>query len=126
MKETKIQWHPGFVAAMNLEFARNRQGLIFEKEYNLNTKPLEIDLLVIKKEASVRIENEIGILFRGHNIMEYKSPEDALDIDAFYKAGCNALPVYSMLCRFRVTCSGLIMWASSTSYTASLTVLLSL
>ena len=26
MKETKIQWHPGFVAAMNLEFARNRQG----------------------------------------------------------------------------------------------------
>ena len=59
MKETKIQWHPGFVAAMNLEFARNRQGLIFEKEYNLNTKPLEIDLLVIKKEASVRIQNEI-------------------------------------------------------------------
>ena len=46
MKETKIQWHPGFVAAMNLEFARNRQGLIFEKEYNLNLRPLEIDLLV--------------------------------------------------------------------------------
>ncbi len=90
MKETKIQWHPGFVAAMNLEFARNSKGLIFEKEYNLNTKPLEIDLLVIKKEASVRIENEIGILFRGHNIMEYKSPDDALDIDAFYKAGAYA------------------------------------
>ena len=58
MKETKIQWHPGFVAAMNLEFARNSEGLIFEKEYNLNTKPLEIDLLVIKKETSVRIEND--------------------------------------------------------------------
>lgn len=66
MKETKIQWHPGFVAAMNLEFAKNRQDLIFEKEYNLNTKPLEIDLLVIKKVASVRIDNEIGALFRGH------------------------------------------------------------
>ncbi len=49
----------------------------------LYIEPLEIDLLVIKKEASVRIENEIGILFRGHNIMEYKSPDDALDIDAF-------------------------------------------
>ena len=90
MKETKIQWHPGFVAAMNLEFAKNRQDLIFEKEYNLNTKPLEIDLLVIKKGASVRIDNEIGVLFKGHNIMEYKSPEDALDIDAFYKAGAYA------------------------------------
>ena len=60
-----------------------RAWVVLEKEYNLNTKPLEIDLLVIKKEASVRIENEIGILFRGHNIMEYKSPDDALDIDAF-------------------------------------------
>ena len=87
MKATKIQWHPGFVAAMNLEFSKDRQGLIFEKEYNLNTKPLEIDLLVIKKDTSVRIGNEIGVMFRGHNIMEYKSPEDALDIDAFYKAG---------------------------------------
>ena len=90
MKETKIQWHPGFVAAMNLEFARNRQGLIFEKEYNLNTKPLEIDLLVIRKDSSVRISNEIGSLFKGHNIMEYKSPEDGLDIDDFYKAGAYA------------------------------------
>ena len=25
MKAAKIQWHPGFVAAMNLEFAKNRQ-----------------------------------------------------------------------------------------------------
>lgn len=90
MKDKKIQWHPGFVAAMNLEFAQDRTGLIFEKEYNLNTKPLEVDLLVIKKEASMKITNEIGNLFKGYNIMEYKSPEDGLDIDAFYKAGAYA------------------------------------
>lgn len=90
MKDKKIQWHSGFVAAMNLEFAQDRPGLIFEKEYNLNTKPLEIDLLVIKKDPAVKISNEIGNLFRGHNIMEYKSPEDGLDIDAFYKAGAYA------------------------------------
>ena len=85
MNDTKVQWHPGFVAAMNLEFAQNRADLIFEKEYNLNTKPLEIDLLMVKKNASVNISNEIGKLFRGHNIMEYKSPEDHLDIDDFIK-----------------------------------------
>ncbi len=90
MKETKIQWHPGFVAAMNLEFAKDRERLKFEKEYNLNTKPLEIDLLVIRKDSTVRISNEIGFLFRGYNIMEYKSPEDSLDIDDFYKAGAYA------------------------------------
>ncbi len=69
-----------------MQLAENRENLVFEKEYNLNTKPLEIDLLVIKKEASVQIGNEIGAFFLGHNIMEYKSPEDHLDIDAFYKA----------------------------------------
>ncbi len=87
MGDTKIQWHPGFVAAMNLEFEDNRGALIFEKEYNLNTGPLEIDLLVIKKEPGVQISNEIGKLFRGHNVVEYKSPEDHLDIDVFYKTG---------------------------------------
>lgn len=91
ISDTKIQWHPGFVAAMALEFGENRGDLIYEKEYNLNTKPLEIDLLVIKKDPGVQVVNELGKLFRGHNIIEYKSPEDHLDIDSFYKTiayGC--------------------------------------
>lgn len=85
MNDTKIQWHPGFVAAMGLELREYRENLIFEREYNLNTKPLEIDLLIIKKEASVHISDDIGSFFRGHNILEYKSPEDHLDIDTFCK-----------------------------------------
>ena len=76
MKDTNIQWHPGFVAAMNLELIQNKDDLVFLKEYNLNTKPLEIDLLVIRKNPAADISNEIGRLFRGHNIMEYKSPDD--------------------------------------------------
>ena len=75
---------------MVLELAENREDLVYEKEYNLNTKPLEIDLLVIKKGKDVRIVNEIGRSFRGHNIMEYKSPKDELNIDTFYKAGAYA------------------------------------
>lgn len=90
MNEIKIQWHPGFVAAINLELAENRGDLIYEKEYNLNTKPLEIDLLVIKKDKDVQIANEIGRMFKGHNILEYRSPEDRMDIDSFYKAGAYA------------------------------------
>ncbi len=90
MSDIKIQWHPGFVAAMDLELAENRAHLVYEKEYNLNTKPLEIDLLVIKKDKDVRTANEIGRIFRGYNVLEYKSPDDSLDIDAFYKAGAYA------------------------------------
>jgi hypothetical protein len=78
MNEIKIQWHPGFVAAVNLELAANRN--------DLNTKPLEIDLLVIKKDSHVQITNEIGRLFKGHNILEYQSPEDHLDI---FKSLCR-------------------------------------
>ena len=78
MYEIKIQWHPGFVAAVNLELAANRN--------DLNTKPLEIDLLVIKKDSHVQITNEIGRLFKGHNILEYQSPEDHLDI---FKSLCR-------------------------------------
>ena len=90
MNEIKIQWHPGFVAAINLELAENRDDLIYEKEYNLNTKPLEIDLLVIKKDKDIQISNEIGRMFKGNNILEYRSPEDRMDIDSFYKAGAYA------------------------------------
>lgn len=90
MNDLKIQWHPGFVAAMDLELRESRDDLWFEKEYNLNTKPLEIDLLIIKKNRDAHIDNEIGRIFRGHNIMEYKSPEDHLDIDTFYKATAYA------------------------------------
>lgn len=85
MEDTKIQWHPGFVAAMNLEFKDNLNELTFEKEYNLNTKPLEADLLIIKKNPAVELKNEIGAFFLGHNIIEYKSPADELNINTFYK-----------------------------------------
>jgi len=85
MKDTDIQWHPGFVAAINLELIKNRNDLMFEKEYNLNTKPLEVDLLIIKKNSGIEVENKIGQIFRGHNILEYKCPKDQLDIDTYYK-----------------------------------------
>ena len=86
-----IQWHPAFVSAMNLELLENREDLVFEREYNLNTKPLEIDLLIIKKEKEVPIRNEIGHFFRKYNILEYKAPGDHLDVDSYYKSvayGC--------------------------------------
>ena len=59
--------------------------MIMEREHNLNLKPLEIDLLVIKKSADLKVRNEIGHFFRGHNIVEYKSPEDVVNVDVIYK-----------------------------------------
>lgn len=85
MDDKKIQWHPSFVAASELELWDDKDILEFQREYNLNTKPLQIDLLVIKKKLSATVSNEIGKIFRKYNIIEYKSPYDSLNIDTFYK-----------------------------------------
>jgi len=91
MEETKIQWHPAFCSAIQLELLDNRQELEFEQEYHLSSKPLQIDLLVVKKTADVTLSNPIGQTFRTYNILEYKSPKDELSIDDYFKViayGC--------------------------------------
>lgn len=85
LSEINIQWHPAFYAAAELELSANREELDFQREYNLSKKPLQIDLLVIKKLDDVRIENEIGHIFKGYNIIEYKSPGDGMTIDDLFK-----------------------------------------
>ena len=85
MEDTDIQWHPGFVSAMELELIDYKGILYFDSEHNLSKKPLQIDLLVIKKDEPVEITNEIGRIFKKYNIMEYKSPDDSLNIDTLYK-----------------------------------------
>ena len=82
---SKIQWHPGFCSAVRLELRENREDLSYIDEYNLSRKPLQIDLLVMKMRKGAVIRNEIGRIFRGHNIMEYKSPEDKLNVDTYFK-----------------------------------------
>lgn len=52
---------------------------------SLDTKPKQIDVLIIKKESEKPVKKNIGRLFRKYNIIEYKSPEDYLSLDDFYK-----------------------------------------
>ena len=80
----KIKWHPAFYAATELELQENIEQLEFKTEYNLSKEPIRIDLLIIK-EKEKRIKNEIGHMMRSYNVIEYKSPEDNLSIDDFYK-----------------------------------------
>ena len=83
--ESVIQWHPAFCAAIELELREDKNILRYEREHNLSKMPLRIDLLVIKKSPNETIKNEIGDFFKGNNIMEFKSPDDEINIDTFYK-----------------------------------------
>lgn len=85
-KTEKLQWHPAFCAATELELRQDLDVLELIPEYNLSKKPLQIDLVIIKKMDWKRtLQNEIGHIMREHNILEYKGPGDELTIDSFFK-----------------------------------------
>lgn len=81
-----MQWHPAFVAALHIEFENELDSLEIRAEHLLSKKPLQIDVLIIRKTDDIPIHKNIGQIFRKHNIIEYKSPEDSLNINDFYKA----------------------------------------
>jgi hypothetical protein len=81
----KIHWHPGFYGAAELELRENKEELEFEQEHNLSKEPIRMDMLIVKKRADVTIKNEIGRIFKKYNVLEYKSPDDEMSIDDYYK-----------------------------------------
>ena len=85
-KKQYIQWHPAFCSATELELREDKDSLEFVPEHPLTQAPLKIDLMVIKKKPGVKLKNEIGHLFRTHNIIEYKNPNDQFNIDKYYKS----------------------------------------
>ena len=82
----KIHWHPGFQGATEWELKANKNDLTFEYDHPLSKEPLKMDALIIKKDPAVIIQNDIGKLFKPHNVVEYKGVGDALNIDVVYKA----------------------------------------
>ncbi|MDR2376497.1 MAG: hypothetical protein LBD96_08680, partial [Treponema sp.] len=85
-------WHPAFVQAFQLELEQYRTVLEFIPEFQLTSEPLRIDLAVIRKLKDVPIEKNIAAIFRSDNLVEYKSPDDHLSVEDFYKMyGCACL-----------------------------------
>ncbi len=93
-KERPLQWHPANFAGLQIELAEEKEFLSFEDEHQLGTKPMAIDILIIKNEQEHKIKKNIGRIFKKYNIIEYKSPEDYLSIDDFYK-------VYGYACFYK-------------------------
>ncbi len=80
-----IDWHSGFAGGLGLCFRRYRDKITIEREHLLSKQPLRVDFLVLKKQAGVVLDNAIGRGLRMHNIIEYKNPDDALNIDVIWK-----------------------------------------
>jgi hypothetical protein len=84
-EKVSIAWHPAFCSAAEYDLRAERENLQFDSEHNLSKEPLRMDLLIIKKNTDEPSSNDIARIFRKYNVIEYKSPDDGLTIDDFYK-----------------------------------------
>ena len=53
--DEKIQWHPAFDAALQIEFGDETKYLEFDPEHLISKKPMQIDVLV-KNEKHVKLK----------------------------------------------------------------------
>lgn len=93
MEKKPLQWHPAFCAVIQIEL-QEEKNLEFLPEYELSKKPMRIDVLIIRKTGNQPIRKNIGRIFKKYNLIEYKSPDDYLSINDFYK-------VYGYACFFQ-------------------------
>ena len=87
----RTRFHYGFYAAMEVEYDLLNVPLTYEQEVELGKDPVRLDFLIIKKDPDIVLNDPIGEFFRQVNIFEYKSPEDGLSIDDFYKVQAYGL-----------------------------------
>lgn len=70
MEDGKLQWHPAFAAVLRIELEDEMKNLDIKEEYMLSKKPMQIDILVMKKERKEPIKKNIGRIFRTYNIID--------------------------------------------------------
>ncbi|GHU72170.1 hypothetical protein FACS1894184_19760 [Clostridia bacterium] len=82
---TITEWHPPYVQAMEGTLVKYKDDLIITAESQLTMAPMKIDLVIVKKNPGVLIDNDIARIYKGVNICEYKSPSDGLTVYDYHK-----------------------------------------
>ena len=93
--DEKIQWHP-FDAALQVELGGRNKVFKFDSEHLLSKKPMQIDVLV-KNERHVKIQKNIGRIFRQYNVVEYKSQKMTLTLTSFTRCGALYACIYKAI-----------------------------
>ena len=82
----KIKFHYGFYGAIKVIYEPVRASYSFLQEQQLGDEPVLLDMLAVRKDDKCLLDDPIGRFFKKYNILDYKSPDDALNINDFYKA----------------------------------------
>ena len=87
----KIYWHGPFFEGLQLDLHQYKDWLEYEKEHELSKESLIVDVLVIKKTKDAKIDRDIGRIFKGHNLVEFKSEKDSFSVRDYNKILAYAL-----------------------------------
>ncbi len=79
-KGTNNQYHPPACASLELELRDAKEDLVYYPELTLNPKPNQIDLLIVSRSGKARSTSGLAAIFKKYNIVEYKSPNQTMDI----------------------------------------------
>jgi hypothetical protein len=99
---SRIDWHPAFFEAIQMELEAYKDILEFHPECPLTSEPLRIDCVIIKKVKDVVINKNIAVIFKEWNLFEYKSPGDYVSVEDYYKVYGYAC-LYASFKRFPIT-----------------------
>ena len=78
-------YHSAFKSGLEVLLWPYREQIEIREEIVLKKQGIRVDLLLLKPDSNIKIDNDICRIFRTHNILEYKRPDDDLDIDVFAK-----------------------------------------
>ena len=81
----RTAYHPAFEGVLYLETKAFAEHITIESEHRLSQEPVQMDFLVVKKDKGYVLDGDIFSLWRDHNVIEYKSPRDELNMDVLYK-----------------------------------------
>ncbi|MBR6665217.1 MAG: hypothetical protein IKL22_05800 [Lachnospiraceae bacterium] len=62
-EEPVLQWHPAFFASLQIELCEEGDKVNFESEHQLGTRPMMIDVLIIKKNSDETTEKNIARIY---------------------------------------------------------------
>ena len=82
----EIKYHNYFYKALQLHFKDYLDKLKLYQEVYLAEEPLHMDYLLVKKMDETKIDLDLAQIFEKYNIIEFKSPDDYISIDDYYKA----------------------------------------
>ena len=78
-------WHSWMDTLLHIMLHRYYPDVDIIREFVLGSQPQRADFIVLKEKSVIDLELKIFAVFRKHNIVEFKSPDDELSIEVLWK-----------------------------------------